>query len=135
MRSYLLAKLSTSSLAWSGTCTERREGGSNLEKHHTVESSAFKGFLNLFINILFDLFGSYDCSIHSIVMVILFVKVPLKILCFFQIDCRSVCQQLGQVRALGVSNFGVRHLTELLADGPSLPIAVNEATALWNIKR
>ncbi|CAK9088126.1 unnamed protein product [Durusdinium trenchii] len=35
-------------------------------------------------------------------------------------------QNEGKVRALGVSNFGVRHLTELLADGPSLPIAVNQ---------
>eukprot|EP00434_Breviolum_minutum_P028581 symbB.v1.2.025286.t2/scaffold2445.1/size151041/14 len=35
-------------------------------------------------------------------------------------------QTEGKVRALGVSNFGVRHLTELLADGPSLPIAVNQ---------
>ena len=30
------------------------------------------------------------------------------------------------MRALGVSNFGVRHLTELLADGPKLHIAVNQ---------
>lgn len=36
------------------------------------------------------------------------------------------CVRHLQVRALGVSNFGVRHLTELLADGPSLPIAVNQ---------
>ncbi|CAE7604408.1 unnamed protein product [Symbiodinium natans] len=32
----------------------------------------------------------------------------------------------GKVRALGVSNFGVQHLSALLADGPSLPIAVNQ---------
>ncbi|CAE7797808.1 unnamed protein product [Symbiodinium sp. CCMP2456] len=32
----------------------------------------------------------------------------------------------GKVRALGVSNFGVKHLSALLADGPSLPIAVNQ---------
>lgn len=35
-------------------------------------------------------------------------------------------QKEGKVRALGVSNFGVRHLTELLADGPKLHIAVNQ---------
>ncbi len=34
MRSYLLAKLSSSSLAWSRTCTERREGGSSLQTSH-----------------------------------------------------------------------------------------------------
>ena len=54
---------------------------------HCRKFSQLKGFLNLFIDILFDLFGSYDC-IHSIVMVILFVKFPFKILCFFQTDCR-----------------------------------------------
>ena len=33
----------------------------------------------------------------------------------------------SQVKALGVSNFALRHLKELLADGPELPVAVNQA--------
>ncbi|CAJ1462081.1 unnamed protein product [Effrenium voratum] len=32
----------------------------------------------------------------------------------------------GKARALGVSNFGVRHLEELLSDGPQRPVAVNQ---------
>lgn len=32
-----------------------------------------------------------------------------------------------KARALGVSNFGLRHLRELLADGPELHVAVNQA--------